>query len=71
MIKLIGNEGCMSCEMVKHLLTKKGVDYTYQTLDELSAIEKEKVIQLAQANNMTDLPLIFKDGVQIEKSEIL
>ncbi|MCD3216922.1 glutaredoxin [Clostridium botulinum C] len=71
MIKIIGNEGCTACEMVKYLLNKKGVEYTYESLSDLSEDERQSLINQAQSNNMTDLPLIFKDGVQIEKSEIL
>ncbi|QPW62139.1 glutaredoxin domain-containing protein [Clostridium botulinum] len=71
MIKVIGNEGCTSCQMVKYLLDKKNIEYTYVSLSSLNEDERVSIVKQAQLNNMVDLPFIFKNGKQVEKSEIL
>lgn len=62
MIKIIGKEHCVNCEMTKKALGKKGIDFKYILLSELSKDESDGVMELAMKNNVSMLPFIIGEN---------
>ena len=70
MIKLIGSTNCGRCEIVKNLLTNKGIEFEYLTLEGLSQEEQTKYMTLARSKGIMNLPLIIKDEQLITLEEV-
>lgn len=71
MIKVIGKENCGACMMAKKVLTKKGVEFEYVYLNDLSEEERDVVLKLADEQGMRSMPLIVKDGKLVTLQEVL
>ena len=71
MIKVIGKENCGACMMARKVLTKKGVEFEYVHLDDLSEEDKDVVLKLAEEQGMRSMPLIIKDGKLVTLQEVL
>ena len=71
MIKVIGKENCGACMMAKKVLTKKGVEFVYVHLDDLSEEDKDVVLKLANEQGVRSMPLIIKDGKLVTLQEVL
>jgi glutaredoxin len=61
MVRVIGSLGCINCEITKQTLKKKGVDFTYEILNQLSEEEQSKLTDLAKSKGLLKMPLILKD----------
>ena len=71
MISVIGKENCGACMMARKVLTKKGVEFEYVHLDDLSEEDKDVVLKLAEEQGMRSMPLIIKDGKLVTLQEVL
>ena len=71
MIEVIGKENCGACMMAKKVLTKKGVEFVYVHLDDLSEEDKDVVLKLANEQGVRSMPLIIKDGKLVTLQEVL
>ena len=69
MIKVIGKENCSRCEMVKNILTNKGIEYEYQLLDECE--NKAEYIKMAREKGQLSMPLIIQDNKIIDLQEVI
>ena len=70
MIRLIGKKGCSRCEITKQILKKKGVEFNYELISELSNEEQELLNKMVQETGLMQMPLILKDGILTEIKEI-
>ena len=70
MIKLIGKKDCNRCQMTKSILENRNIKFEYILFDDLSNDDKTKYLNMAQENNMIELPLILKDECLITLQEI-
>ena len=71
MISVIGKENCGACMMARKVLTKKGVEFEYVHLDDLSEEDKDVVLKLVEEQGMRSMPLIIKDGKLVTLQEVL
>lgn len=71
MISVIGKENCGACMMARKVLTKKGVEFEYIHLNDLSEEEKDVVLKLADEQGVRSMPLIIKDGKLVTLQEVL
>ena len=69
-IRLIGNNGCSRCEIVKNILVTKGIDFTYVMLNDMSQEEQDNVLLMARKKGMLNLPLIIKNDTLITLEEV-
>lgn len=70
MIRVIGQLGCSNCEITKLILKKKGVDFTYQLITDLSEIEQDELFNMAEIAKKTNMPMILKDNEFTDISEL-
>jgi len=71
LIKVIGKTGCGKCNVIKHKLEEKGVDFKYILLDKLDARTRVKYIHMAKKANKLDLPIIVKNNQLIDINTVL
>jgi glutaredoxin len=69
MIKLIGTENCSKCIITKQILDRKGIEYEYLLLDELSKEEQSAYLVTARRSGYATMPLIIKDDKFITLEE--
>jgi len=62
MILIIGTENCSKCNMVKGVLSNKGIKYEYKLFDSLSDEERQEYLKIAEEANVSSFPLIFKEN---------
>lgn len=70
MIRVIGQLGCSNCEIVKQTLKKKGVEFEYIFLNNLSLDEQDAILDTAEKNGYTKMPLIFNNDELITIAEL-
>lgn len=67
MIKVIGQENCPKCYLVKKKLQSQKIQFEYKDYNDLSNQEQQKYLGIAKQNNHLELPLIFdEDDKEIE-----
>lgn len=71
MIRLIGKNGCSRCEMVKNILSNKGINFDYKKLEDLSQEEKNKYLKLARMKKQMEMPLIIKNEKIVDIKEVM
>jgi glutaredoxin len=62
MVKVIGSKSCVNCEITKQTLKKKGIEFTYELMSELSEEEQSMLNDMAVKKKMIKMPLILKDN---------
>ena len=70
MIKVIGTTSCSRCEMVKTILTNKGIEFNYAILDELDPTVKKMYLLMAREAGNIQMPIIIKDSESIKINEV-
>ena len=70
MVRVIGNKGCVNCEITKQVLKKKGVKFSYELFSELSEDEQNKLNELAISKGLMKMPLILKNNELITIVEL-
>lgn len=70
MIRVIGNYGCSRCEIIKQILSNKGVEFKYELLSDLPKEMQRIILNKAKAKGQLNMPLIFKDDEIIDIKEI-
>lgn len=70
MVRVIGNKGCVNCEITKQILKKKGVKFSYELFSELSEDEQNKLNELAISKGLMKMPLILKNNELITIVEL-
>lgn len=70
MVRVIGNKGCVNCEITKQILKKKGVKFSYELFSELSEYEQNKLNKLAISKGLMKMPLILKNNELITIVEL-
>lgn len=70
MIRVIGNYGCSRCEIIKQILSNKGVEFKYELLSDLPKETQRIILNKAKAKGQLNMPLIFKDDEIIDIKEI-
>lgn len=70
MIRVIGKLGCSNCLITKLTLEKKGIDFTYQLISELSDAEQDELFNKAELANKASMPMILKDNEFIDITEL-
>ena len=70
MVKVIGQLGCSNCLIVKMTLEKKGVNFTYQLISELSDTERNELFNKAELANKASMPMILKNDEFVDISEL-
>lgn len=71
MYTIIGTAGCSRCEMIKGILSKKGIEFEYKILSELSTEEQNKYYVLAEESKINNFPLIVKDNKIYDLQEVV
>ncbi len=71
MIIVYGKKLCGSCEMVKKSLTAKGIEFEYESLDEMDFETSDAIVKLATAAGIRTLPVIMYDGNVITLKDAL
>lgn len=71
MITIYGKKNCGACLMAKSALLNKKIEFEYVLLEDLDSENYEKIIDMASANKMMNLPIIIKDGNQVKLQEVL
>lgn len=64
MIIIYGRPGCGACENVKALLTRRGIEFTYENIN-------DSIIEDAIMCGINTLPVIKKDGKYVSAQEVL
>lgn len=70
MVRVIGQRGCVNCEITKQTLKKKGVKFTYELFSELPEEDQIKFNELALKKGLLKMPLIIKDNEIMTISEL-
>lgn len=70
MIRVIGNYGCSRCEIIKQILSNKGIEFEYELLSDLPKETQRIILNKAKAKEQLNMPLIFKDDEIIDIKEI-
>ena len=70
MILLIGTKNCSRCKITKDILDKKGLEYTYKLITELTNEEQSECMQKAKEKNILSFPLIIKNDNIITLQEV-
>jgi glutaredoxin len=70
-IEIIGTKNCSKCIMVKKILDKKNIEYSYCNIEDLSLQEQEEKKEIAKKEGVLTFPLIFKNGKIVQLEEIL
>ena len=68
MIELIGTSGCSRCLMVKSILAKRNINYTYTLFEDLTQNEQSRYMELAE--NQLTFPLILKENNIIDIKDL-
>ena len=71
MIKIIGNEGCSRCLMVKNILISKHIDFTYDLLKDIDSKTREGYMNMATQKGMLNMPFIIKDDELVDLKEVI
>ena len=71
MIKIIGNEGCSRCLMVKNILISKHIDFTYDLLKDIDSKTREVYMNMATQKGMLNMPFIIKDDELVDLKEVI
>lgn len=61
MYNLYGNVGCSRCIIAQRLLKKKGIEFSYTHLNDLSEEDRKVLVDKAREAGKVELPLIVKD----------
>jgi len=70
MIKLVGTTGCSRCEMVKTILTNKGIEFEYVLLNELEPSMKALYLLISREAGNMQMPIMIKDNKSISINEV-
>jgi len=70
MVRVIGQLGCVNCEIIKQTLKKKGIKFSYEIFSELSEDEQLNFKELALEKGLLKMPLIIKDNEIMTISEL-
>jgi glutaredoxin len=62
MIIVYGKNLCGSCEMVKTSLTRNGIAFEYESLDDMDFEAADSIVKLATEAGIRTLPVIMMDG---------
>lgn len=71
MIRIIGNNGCSRCEVVKQILINKNMEFKYDLLTDLPNDEQNQLMDQARLNGMLNMPLIIRNNKIIDIKEIV
>jgi glutaredoxin len=71
MVIVYGTKGCGSCEMVKASLTKNGIPFEYELLDEMDKSAGDAIIKLALQEGIRTMPVIMDDGNVVTLKKVL
>jgi glutaredoxin len=66
-----GTPGCGKCNMVKQALLKRGEDFEYRNLYEMSSKEQDELLELAKRGGVSTLPIIIKDSWAMTVQQVL
>lgn len=70
-IVVIGKKSCGKCQDLKEELNEQEVDFEYKDLNSIPVDERREYVQKARDNDMTYLPLVFKDNQIIDKGRLV
>ena len=74
MIRIIGKKNCAKCTMVKELLSKRNIEFTYITLDdwvEEYPEQSQRILDDIYKRNDGRYPIIYKDGNIVSLKDVL
>lgn len=60
-VTVIGDKGCARCEMVKRLLTEKGIEFEYKMIDDMP--DKQTLLERCASEGIGSYPILIKDGI--------
>lgn len=69
MINIYGKRGCGRCDMVKSIIDKRGIPYTYETIEDLKY--PDHIRDLVNSDNNGMYPLLMKDGEVVSFKDVL
>lgn len=69
MVKIVGNDGCSRCEIVKGILKQKNIDFEYALFSEIK--EVDELQKKAVEKGVMSFPIILKDGEIVDFQEVI
>lgn len=71
MIKILSNNNCSRCSMIRTLFKNRGIDFEYILLENLSEKEKKNYITQARKKGLMNMPIVVKDDKVIDFKEVM
>ena len=70
-ILVISTENCGACIMTKKKLSDANIEFDYVVNSEMDETEWMKYRRMALANGKMSMPIIVRDGVLVDLSEVI
>lgn len=62
MLLVLGNSNCSRCEVVKTILTNKGIEFRYELMEDLPSGIKGSYMKMAREAKMLSMPILIQGG---------